>query len=31
MTAALYFVGACILVHAVLNFVRSVMWLGRTS
>lgn len=26
MTAAIYFLGACILLHAIINFVRSKMW-----
>jgi len=27
MTAALYFLGVCVVLHAVLNFTRSMIWL----
>lgn len=29
MTAALYFLGVCILLHALINFARSRMWYRR--
>jgi hypothetical protein len=29
MVAATYFLGACILLHAVINFTRSHMWYTR--
>lgn len=29
MEHAIYFLGVCILFHAILNFIRSLIWLRR--